>query len=133
MSVSLNSMVNEKERICKKISDLNNILRESDCDHDDVINELSVSVEKYLSLSIKIASIRGNVTININGNETDLSTANMIVESIKLKIDYLTSIIKNKNCSVQDRIKYIRDREKEMESLDFLSHHISLLELTVEV
>lgn len=126
----LKSLIYEKEMLKRKVSELKNIIKHDTT--DSIANELFVQLELLQAKNININTINNQIKINLGGKDVDISTAVVLRDTTKEKINILTSLIID-NESKLDKIELIKQRDDIYEEYVLLSNEITLNDLNVKI
>jgi len=114
----------------KKIDEIKNILVYDQT--DNLAQELFKLLELYQGKLLTITKANNMSKINIGGTEVSLSTAIIIRDNIKSKIDLLTNLIANQECTL-DKIGLQQQRDAFYKEYTLLSMVILKNDLQVQV
>ena len=126
----LRSLVYEKELLEKKIVELKNILLYDAS--EDIAQELFGQLELLQAKKINIHTINNQIKITLGGKEVDISTAIVLRDTAKSKIDILTSLIVNNECGL-NKIELMKQRDDLYEEYTLLSNEIVVSDLSVNI
>lgn len=126
----LMEIIERKKVLDKKISELENILK---VNQDNKLAEKIVSLlEERQSILLSIQTANNVSTINIGGKEISIAAAVEIRKTIKSKINVLTNLIENDDCSL-DRLELQIQRDGHYEEYILLTMGIIRNDLQVKV
>ena len=126
----LRSLVYEKELLEKKIVELKDILLYDAS--EDIAQELFGQLELLQAKKINIHKINNQIKITLGGKEVDISTAIVLRDTAKNKIDILTSLIVNNECGL-NKIELMKQRDDLYEEYTLLSNEIVVSDLSVNI
>jgi hypothetical protein len=126
----LRSLVYEKELLEKKIVELKDILLYDAS--EDIAQELFGQLELLQAKKINIHTINNQIKIALGGKEVDISTAIVLRDTAKNKIDILTSLIVNNGCEL-NKIELMKQRDDLYEEYTLLSNEIIASDLNTNI
>jgi hypothetical protein len=126
----LRSLVYEKELLEKKIVELKDILLYDAS--DDIAQELFGQLELLQAKKINIHTINNQIKITLGGKEVDISTAIVLRDTAKNKIDILTSLIINNECGL-NKLELMKQRDDLYEEYTLLSNEVVASDLNVTI
>ena len=126
----LSELVTKKKIIDKKIKELETTLQSIQT--EALAEKLYALLEIRQSYLIQIRTANAVSKINIGGKEITIDTAIIIKNTIKQKIDTLTSLINNKDCTL-DVIELQKQRDQYYEDYILLSMGITRNDLQVKI
>ena len=126
----LRSLVYEKELLEKKIVELKDILLYDAS--EDIAQELFGQLELLQAKKINIHTINNQIKITLGGKEVDISTAIVLRDTAKSKIDILTSLIVNNECGL-NKIELMKQRDDLYDEYTLLSNEIVVSDLSVNI
>ena len=128
--MKLRSLIFDKDLLEKKIVELKNILLYDAS--ENIAQELFSQLELLQAKKINIHTINNQIKITLGGKEVDISTAVVLRNTAKDKIDILTSLIINNECSL-DKIELMKQRDDLYEEYTLLSNEILASDLNVNI
>lgn len=126
----LRTLIYEKEILKRKVSELKNIIKYDAT--DTIAKELFAQLELLQAKNININAINNQIKIKLGGKEIDISTAVVLRDTTKEKINILTSLIVD-NESKLDKVELIKQRDNIYEEYILLSNEITLSDLNVRI
>ena len=123
-------ILTDKKMLDTKIEEIKSILLYEQT--DDLAQELFALLELRQSKILNIIKANSVSKLNIGGTEIDITTAVVIRNTIKEKIDFLTDMINNKDCNL-NKIELQQQRDKHYSEYVLLSMGIKRNDLTVMV
>jgi len=123
-------ILTDKKMLDTKIEEIKSILLHEQT--DDLAQELFALLELRQSKILNIIKANSVSKLNIGGTEIDITTAVVIRNTIKEKIDFLTDMINNKDCDL-NKIGLQQQRDKHYSEYVLLSMGIKRNDLTVIV
>lgn len=126
----LKSLIYEKAMLERKVSELKNIIKYDAT--DTIAKELFAQLELLQAKNININTINNQIKIKLGGKEVDISTAVVLRDTTKEKINILTSLIVD-NESKLDKVELIKQRDNIYEEYILLSNEITLSDLNVKI
>lgn len=126
----LYEVIKEKEALEKKIEEVKSLLLQEHS--DDLAAELVALLE--LKQGKKINIHRANIAsrISIGKTELDITTAVIIRDTVKEKIDYLTLLINDPECRL-DKLELMKQRDQYSTEYNLLSMGILKNDLNVSL
>lgn len=126
----LKSLIYEKGMLERKVSELKNIIKYNAT--DAIAQELFAQLELLQAKTININTINNQIKINLGGKDVNISTAIVLRDTTKKKIDILTSLIVDAECKL-DKVELINQRDNIYEEYVLLSNEITLSDLNVKI
>lgn len=126
----LHELLLQKKVLDLKIRELKRIIQYTQS--DDLAEELFALIEIRQSKILTIKSINKISKIIIGGTEVDLDVAVRIRDTVEEKIDILTSLINNNDCSL-NKIELQSQRDKFYEEFIILSAGITNNDLKIKI
>lgn len=126
----LHELLLQKKVLDLKIRELKRIIQYTQS--DDLAEELFALIEIRQSKILTIKSINKISKIIIGGTEVDLDVAVRIRDTVEEKIDILTSLINNNDCSL-NKIELQSQRDKFYEEFIILSAGITNNDLIIKI
>ena len=126
----LRSLVYEKELLEKKIVELKDILLYDAS--EDIAQELFGQLELLQAKKINIHTINNQIKITLGGKEVDISTAIVLRDTVKNKIDILTSLVINNECGL-NKLELMKQRDDLYEEYTLLSNEIVVSDLNTNI
>lgn len=126
----LRALIYEKEILKRKVSELKNIIKYDAT--DTIAKELFAQLELLQAKNININTINNQIKIKLGGKEVGISTAVVLRDTTKEKINILTSLIVD-NESKLDKVELIKQRDDIYEEYILLSNEITLSDLNVKI
>ena len=126
----LKSLIYEKAMLKRKVSELKNIIKYDAT--DTIAKELFAQLELLQAKNININTINNQIKIKLGGKEVGISTAVVLRDTTKEKINILTSLIVD-NESKLDKVELIKQRDDIYEEYILLSNEITLSDLNVKI
>lgn len=126
----LRTLIYEKGMLERKVSELKNIIKYDST--DTIAQELFAQLELLQAKNINISKINNQIKIKLGGKEVDISTAVVLRDTTKEKINILTSLIVD-NESKLDKVELINQRDSIYEEYILLSNEITLSDLNVKI
>jgi|APCry1669188910_1035180.scaffolds.fasta_scaffold00886_19 hypothetical protein len=123
-------LISDYNILNKKIKEIKTIL--SFKQTDDLAKELFNILELKQTKLLHITEANNLSKMNVGGTEISVSTVIIIRNTIKEKIDLLTSMIDNKDCNL-DKIELQRQRDKYYSEYILLTMGINRNDLTVTI
>jgi hypothetical protein len=120
----------QKEMLNKKIKEIKYLLMKNQS--DDMAQELMVLIESKQSKLMQINSANNQSSIRIGGTDVSIANAIIIRDTIKEKVDFLTSLIKAKDSSL-DKLSLIEQRDKFFDEYTILNIAIQRNDLNVTI
>ena len=123
-------VLTEKIMLDKKIEELKSILliEQTDALAEELFNLLELKQSKLLH--INTANTIGK--LNVGGTEINIATAVIVRDTIKAKVDFLTTMISNKECRL-DKVELQKQRDKYYGEYVLLSMGINRNDLNVTI
>ena len=125
----LRTLIYEKGILKRKVSELKNIIKYDAT--DTIAKELFAQLELLQAKNININTINNQIKIKLGGKEVGISTAVVLRDTTKEKINILTSLIVD-NESKLDKVELIKQRDDIYEEYILLSNEITLSDLNVK-
>ena len=126
----LRDLIYEKKVICKKIVELKNIMQ---CSTNDAIaQELFAQLELLQAKRININTINNQLKINLGSKEVSISTAVVLRNTAKEKIDILTNLIVDNECKL-DKLELMKQRDDIYDEYKLLSNEILVKDLNTKI
>jgi hypothetical protein len=113
-----------------KIDEIKSILKYEQ--NDSLAQELFRLFELKQSKLLYISAANNTSKLNIGENEINITTALIIRKTIKEKIDILTDMINNKDCSL-DKMELQKQRDRYYDEYILLSMGIKRNDLTITI
>ena len=126
----LRDLIYEKKVICKKIVELKNIMQCST--NDDIAQELFAQLELLQAKRININTINNQLKINLGSKEVSISTAVVLRNTAKVKIDILTDLIVDNECKL-DKLELMKQRDDIYDEYKLLSNEILVKDLNTKI
>lgn len=126
----LAEVVANKRILDKKIREIKNILQYSPT--DSLAQELISLLDFRQGKLLNIAAANNMSKISIGGTEVTISTAVTIRKVIKEKINVLTKLIENQECSL-DKMEFQKQRDGHYQEYILLTMGINRNDLQVKV
>lgn len=126
----LRTLIYEKGILKRKVSELKNIIKYDAT--DTIAKELFAQLELLQAKNININTINNQIKIKLGGKEVGISTAVVLRDTTKEKINILTSLIVD-NESKLDKVELIKQRDDIYEEYILLSNEITLSDLNVKI
>jgi hypothetical protein len=123
-------LLTDKTMIDIKISEIKSILKHEQ--KDSLAQELFRLFELKQSKLLYISAANNTSKLNIGENEINITTALIIRKTIKEKIDILTDMINNKDCSL-DKMELQKQRDRYYDEYILLSMGIKRNDLTITI
>jgi hypothetical protein len=123
-------LISDYNILNKKIKEIKTIL--SFKQTEDLAKELFNILELKQTKLLHITEANNLSKMNVGGTEISVSTVIIIRNTIKEKIDLLTSMIDNKDCNL-DKIELQRQRDKYYSEYILLTMGINRNDLTVTI
>jgi hypothetical protein len=123
-------LLTDKTMLDIKIKEIKSILRYEQ--NDNLAQELFALLELRQSKLLHISAANNLSKLNVGGNEISIATAVTVKDTIKEKIDILTTMINNKECNL-DKIELQKQRDRYYGEYVLLSMGIKRNDLTVIV
>lgn len=114
----------------KKINELHLLLVGST--DDTVLQELFVQLELLQSKKVNINNVNNQVKVSVGGKEIPISMAVVLRDTIRAKIDVLTSMITDAQCKL-DKINLMEQRDSFYAEYTVMSHVVDASDLTVKI
>ena len=126
----LSEVISKKEILDKKINEIKKILQTTQT--EKLAKELYDLLDKRQSELIKIRAANTASKISIGGNEVSIDTAVIIRDTIKEKINVLTTLINNEEC-ILDKVELQNQRDAYYEDYILLAMGIKRNDLQVRI
>ena len=126
----LREILSNKKIVDLKIKEIEELLYKAPS--KDIESKLFSLFEEKQNLLISIDTANSLSKINIGGADTTISSAVRLRNTIKMKIDVLTKLIMDDECSL-DKLKLQSQRDKYYEDYTLLTMAIDKNDLTVEL
>jgi hypothetical protein len=123
-------LLTDKTMIDTKIDEIKSILKYEQ--NDSLAQELFRLFELKQSKLLYISAANNTSKLNIGENEINITTALIIRKTIKEKIDILTDMINNKDCSL-DKMELQKQRDRYYDEYILLSMGIKRNDLTITI
>ena len=126
----LYEIIKEKESLERKIEEIKTLLR---TEHTDDLAEEFVALLE-LKQSKKINIHRANIAskLNIGNSELDITTAVIIRDTVKEKVDYLTLLIEEPECKL-NKLELMKQRDQYLMEYNLLNMGILKNDLNVSL
>lgn len=128
----IRDLLNSKQRLILKISELRGQLQRFP-HSDDVANELVKSIDLLRETLICLDVVHHSVSLNVGGQKISMAAALIIKNTVKLKADALSDVINKSDCSPENVLGLMEQRDQLVEDYDLLVSGIEKLELSVEI
>ena len=130
MSLYLSELLKNKKVLDKKIEEL---ARALDTDQDEKLAKALFNlIDARQSSLLQIDAANHNSLINLSGTEVTITVAIIVRDTIKGKIEVLTSLIENEHCKL-DKLELQHQRDKFYEEYNLLSMGIERNDLQVKI
>lgn len=126
----LRDLIYEKKMLEKKIVELKTIIRYDNS--ETILQELFVQLELLQAKKVNLNTVNNQIKIDLAEKEVIVSTAVVIRDTMKDKMDVLTVLIKNKRCQL-NKLELIKQRDSIYEEYTLLSHKIVASDLNVKI
>ncbi|MCK4526437.1 hypothetical protein KAW18_03630 [candidate division WOR-3 bacterium] len=126
----LRDLIYEKKMLKKKIVELKTIIRYDNS--ETILQELFVQLELLQAKKVNLNTVNNQIKIDLAEKEVIVSTAVVIRDTMKDKMDVLTVLIKNKRCQL-NKLELIKQRDSIYEEYTLLSHKIVASDLNVKI
>lgn len=128
--MNLKTLVYQTKMIKKKIDELQLILCSSN--NDTVLQELFVQLELLQSKKVNISNANNQIKISVGGKEIPISMAVVLRDTIRAKVDVLTSLITDEQCKL-NKLDLMEQRDSLYDEYTVMSHVIDANDLTVKI
>lgn len=126
----LRDLIYQKKMLKEKIIELKDIIYYDN--RETIIQELFVQLELLQAKKVNLSTINNQVKIDLAGKEVIISTAVIIRDTMKEKMDVLTSLIMNNKCNL-NKLELMKQRDSVYEEYTLLSHKIMASDLNVKI
>ena len=126
----LRDLIYEKKMLEKKIVELKGIMRYNSS--ENIIQELFVQLELLQAKKVNLNTVNNQIKIDLGGKKVIVSTAVVIRDIMKEKMDVLTILITNSGCKL-DKLDLMKQRDDIYEEYTLLSHKIIASDLSVKI
>ena len=126
----LANLVYEKRMLKRKIDELKIILKYDNS--ENIIQELFVQLELLQAKKVNLNTVNSQVKIDLGGKEVVVSTAIVIRDVMKEKMNILTGLIINNDCKL-DKLELMRRRDDIYEEVTLLSNKILANDLSIKI
>lgn len=126
----LRDLVYEKKMLKEKIAELNTILQYNYS--ETIMQELFVQLELLQAKRVNLNTLNNQVKIDLGGKEVILSTAIIVRDSMKNKMNVLANLINNNSVKL-DKLDLMKQRDNIYEEYTLLSHKITVSDLNVNL
>ena len=126
----LRSLIYEKGMLKRKVSELKNIIKYNAT--DAIAQELFAQLELLQAKIININTINNQIKIKLGEKEINISTAIVLRDTAKSKIDILTSLIVNNECGL-NKLELMKQRDDLYEEYTLLSNEIVVSDLNTNI
>lgn len=126
----LANLVCEKRMLKRKIDELKIVLKHDNS--EDIVQELFVQLELLQAKKVNLSTINNQVKINLGGKEVVVSTAIVIRDIMKEKMNVLTELIINNNCKL-NKLELMKRRDDIYEEVTLLSNKILANDLSIKI
>lgn len=126
----LRDLVYEKKMLKEKIAELNTILQYNYS--ETIMQELFVQLELLQAKRVNLNTLNNQVKIDFGGKEVILSTAIIVRDSMKNKMNVLANLINNNSVKL-DKLDLMKQRDNIYEEYTLLSHKITVSDLNVNL
>jgi hypothetical protein len=99
---------------------------------ETITQELFVQLELLQAKKVNLSTINNQVKIDLGGKEVVVSTAVIIRDTMKEKMDILTALITNSGCKL-NKLDLMKQRDGVYEEYALLSHKITANDLSVRI
>ena len=128
--MNLKTLIYQNKMLKKKINELHLLLVGST--DDTVLQELFVQLELLQSKKVNINNVNNQVKVSVGGKEIPISMAVVLRDTIRAKIDVLTSMITDAQCKL-DKINLMEQRDSFYAEYTVMSHVVDASDLTVKI
>jgi len=126
----LSEILINKKMLNRKIKEIKHLLMRNQS--DDMAQELMGLLELKQSKLMQINSANNQSLIKIGGTDVSIANAIIIRDTIKEKVDFLTSLIETKDSRL-DKLSLMEQRDKFFEEYTVLNMAIQRNDLNVTV
>ena len=126
----LKDLICQKEMLEKKIVELKDIIQYDNS--ESIAQELFVQLELLQAKKVNLNTINSQVEIDLGGKKVIISTVVIIRDTMKEKMDILTKLITDNDCSL-DKLELMKQRDNIYEEYTLLSNKIMVSDLNVKI
>jgi hypothetical protein len=126
----LRDLIYQKKMLKEKIVELKAIIYYDNS--ETITQELFVQLELLQAKKVNLSTINNQVKIDLGGKEVVVSTAVIIRDTMKEKMDILTALITNSGCKL-NKLDLMKQRDGVYEEYALLSHKITANDLSVRI
>lgn len=126
----LRDLIYQKEMLEKKIIELRNIMHYDVS--ENIAQELFVQLELLQAKKVNLNAVNNQVKLDLGGKKVIISTAIIIRDTMKDKMNILTDLITDNECQL-DKLTLMKQRDDIYEEYSLLSHKIVSSDLSVKI
>lgn len=124
----LEEILAQKEMLDRKIKEIKDILKTHQT--DALADELVKLLEQRQHTLINIHRANVASKLKLGGNDIDITTAVIIRDTIGEKVNYLTELIENPECTL-DKLELMKQRDRHFEEYTLISMGVQRNDLNV--